>query len=285
MGKKKRQPSLIIKLFQPDAKVKRWISYLPPLESPEETKLKIEVQFMEKEKVWMAAGTPEDNLNYYYNQELSEIAPSRIVAITALLSRTELPMMVGLSEGFGSTLYDFYPDIEFHWQNRISGEFENEVILPNRSKLDLIFDQRNDGSWIWRNHMCRIEVMDIDSIWVATCDPRIRGSELVQRPKITVEDTNRDKAVNQLLKDENITLTFGLSYDQKIALSDLFKVIKILWRQKTQRLVAPRPISHQQTPSEYNYCSWATITRYCDGSFNCSFCGSDGEAYFMRWDD
>src|SRR5690606_32894545 len=154
MSKKKKQPSLIVQLFQPDADTRRWISYDIP-------ELKIEV--MHIEKVWIAAGTLDDEYNYFYGRELSETAPERIVALTALLSQTGLPMMLGMTDDFGSSIYDFHPDIEFQWQNKRTGQFDSELILPRRNKLDITFHQRSDGSWIWQNRFCKIEVLLIGS--------------------------------------------------------------------------------------------------------------------------
>lgn len=271
MAKKHKEPPHPLRFFQADDA--RWFSYDIP-------DLKIEV--MHLDDVWLACGTLDDEYNYYYGQELSESAANRIVAVTALLSQVGLPMMLGLTDNPTATLYDFYPDIEFHWQNKRTGQFEIEPMLPKRNKLDITLHQRNDGSWVWRNALCTIEVMCIESMWCASCDPRAKSKETVKRPSITVEDVTREKALALLLQHEDIACAMGLCYSQQTPLKRIFGVISIRWKEQAQRSI--QSTQSREAPKQ-NMCSWRDRSPYCDGSFNCTFCASSGEAYFMRWDD
>ena len=274
--KKQAENTLTVKLFQPDVNVKRWISYDIP-------DLKIEVMLIEN--AWIASATPEDEYNYFYGYDLTEVAYSRLVALTALLSQPGLPVVMGITKDFRFTVYEFHPNIEFHWKNHSTNQFEIEAMLPHRQLLDITFHQRSDGSWIWRNSLCIIEVMQIGSTWIASCDPRLRKGETVNRPKITIEDSDRDKVVALLLEDGKISLTLGLSYDEEIPLANLFDMIRVGWKEQNHRQVSKPAKPQKRRSQKQNKCPWRNNTRLCDDSFDCAFCGSSGEAYFMRWDD
>lgn len=275
--KRKKEPQLIMQFFQPDASEKRWISY-------DISNLKIEVMFIDQ--VWMAAGTIDDEYNYFYGREISEIAPNRLVAITALLSQTGIPSIIELSSDLELSIYNLYPDIVFHWQDKATGQFEKEQILPKRNILNLTFHQRSDGqSWIWQNKMCKLEVSLVDSVWIATCDPMVKESETVKRPRLIAEARERNFAVTQLLKNKNIMAALGMSFGQNISFNEIFSGIKIIWKEQIPRKVTNKEGSPLQKSLNSNLCSWRNNTKECDGSFNCSFCTSFGNAYFMRWDD
>ena len=150
--------------------------------------------------------------------------------------------------------------------------------------LDIIFRQRHNGSWRWQNRMCTIEVVYNDSMWVAICDPRLSRTEEADRPKLSAEDHNRGKAVELLLKDKNIAITFGLCHGQHIPLIKLFDAIKIRWKPKKQY---ERQVEHNQELLMHNPCPNENNPNVpeCDGSRDCFFCASHGRAYFINWDD